>query len=270
MRLVYIDEAGISNISDEPYVVVAGFILNADQDWQAIDRHLKSLMRKHLPEVHRYNGIFHALDIFHGKRSFNRHSWPPSRREALLLDLAGVPAKFHLPVVFGYVDRKVAAESLGQLPSGARMGDSIHLLYGIAFRHLAQSIEWWMKNNAQSEVSIMMVEDTKDMRGVAKAFHYGYSNTEVDTYFEEIAVKGRRRERFEPRHIVDAVYFAQKKESPMLQVADVCAFAIKRALMNRSDTAKYFEVLKQQLVLPPAEDLPYVVRIPNSMVSIVE
>ena len=33
MRLVYLDEAGISNPVQEPFLVVAGIVVNADQDW---------------------------------------------------------------------------------------------------------------------------------------------------------------------------------------------------------------------------------------------
>ena len=50
MRLVYLDEAGVSNQEQEPFLIVAGVIIDADQDWRSLDCHLKSLARKYLPE----------------------------------------------------------------------------------------------------------------------------------------------------------------------------------------------------------------------------
>jgi hypothetical protein len=63
-----LDESGTSNPEQEPFLVVSGAIINADQDWLNLDRHLKSIMRRRLPEDLRYTGIFHAKDIWHGEK----------------------------------------------------------------------------------------------------------------------------------------------------------------------------------------------------------
>ena len=49
MRLAYLDETGDSNLDHEPYLVVAGVILDGDQDWQPLKRHLESIARRYLP-----------------------------------------------------------------------------------------------------------------------------------------------------------------------------------------------------------------------------
>ena len=94
VRLVYLDESGTSNPEQEPVLVVAGVIVNADQDWLGLDRHLKSIMRKRLPED-LSTGIFHAKDIWHGEKKFYRAKWPLTKRMEIISDLAAIPAKFH-------------------------------------------------------------------------------------------------------------------------------------------------------------------------------
>lgn len=43
VQLVYLDEAGISNRTHEPYLVVAGVIVNADKKWKELEQHLYAL-----------------------------------------------------------------------------------------------------------------------------------------------------------------------------------------------------------------------------------
>jgi len=40
VRVAYLDEAGISKPAEEPYCVVAGILVNADEQWKAVERHL--------------------------------------------------------------------------------------------------------------------------------------------------------------------------------------------------------------------------------------
>jgi hypothetical protein len=49
MRLIYLDEAGVSK--HEPIAVVAGAIINADRSLIAIEDYLDSLIEKHIPAL---------------------------------------------------------------------------------------------------------------------------------------------------------------------------------------------------------------------------
>ena len=42
MRLIYLDEAGISNIKQEPFVTMAGIIVHGDSQLRDVERRLKS------------------------------------------------------------------------------------------------------------------------------------------------------------------------------------------------------------------------------------
>ena len=48
---------------------------------------------------------------------------------------------------------------------------------------------------------------------------------------------------FPLKKIVDVPYFAEKAESPPLQLADLCAYLIMRHLLRRSDSQEFFELI---------------------------
>jgi hypothetical protein len=56
--------------------------------------------------------------------------------------------------------------------------------------------------------------------------------------------------------IVDTVHFAEKGYSSPLQLADVCAFAIKRHLMKTPENDRFYLALKKWQILLPKEELP--------------
>jgi hypothetical protein len=61
------------------------------------------------------------------------------------------------------------------------------------------------------------------------------------------AAVGTKTKIFHSRHIIDTVHFAGKSESAPLQIADACAFVIKRHLMEKEDAATFFGTLRPQL-----------------------
>lgn len=248
VRLVYLDEAGISNPNQEPFLVVAGVILNADQDWQALDRHLKSLMRKWLPNEMRRTGIFHAKDIWHGAKEFRRDQWPLPKRMSILEDLVAIPSRFHLPVVHGFIERLPAMATLQQKDPRLPASTVANLIHSSAFIGAAASADMWMEQNARNEVAMLIAEDTGRVKEALKMFHDGYRQDYVDSYFAEIAIKDYPKNVFKTRNIIDAVHFASKAESPLLQIADTCAFFIKRVLQGNADAKAYFDVFSSQMV----------------------
>lgn len=72
VRFVHLDEAGIANPDHEPYVVVAGPVINADRDWKRIEEHLSGLADEFAPPGTREEFFFHATDLFSGGK-FRHH-----------------------------------------------------------------------------------------------------------------------------------------------------------------------------------------------------
>lgn len=88
MRLVYLDEAGISNLAQEPFLVVAGVAINADLQFKDIESHLDGLVQKHIPEEKRDGIVLHSMELFHGTKRFPKEEWPLEKRLEILDDLA--------------------------------------------------------------------------------------------------------------------------------------------------------------------------------------
>jgi hypothetical protein len=80
VRLVYLDEAGISNPREEPILVVAGIIVHGDDQWKNLEQEILSLRGEYIPEQFREGFVFHATELFSGGKFFNRESWPKQIR----------------------------------------------------------------------------------------------------------------------------------------------------------------------------------------------
>jgi len=69
VRLAYVDEAGISNPTHEPWVVVAAILVNADTQLIHLERSLDKLLMRYIPPNLRDRLIFHAAELFNGTKS---------------------------------------------------------------------------------------------------------------------------------------------------------------------------------------------------------
>lgn len=251
MRLAYLDEAGISNIEHEPYLVVAGVILDGDQDYQPLERHLKSIARRYLPAEDRAAFVFHAKDIWHGGKYFDRERWPLQIRMQILREVVSIPQKFHLPIVVGAVPRLLfREESLRQAPNTTheRIDAWAH---AEAYLQAMWEIEEWMKRTTRNEVVMIIAEDTPRVKGILKEVHSNVSDDGLEYDHENYDAENEGV--LTAQHVVDTVHFAEKAHSALLQIADACAFVIKRALMGKPDQANLFSALSSQLVSPPRD-----------------
>lgn len=104
MRFIYVDEAEIS--AHEPYAVVVGVAVHADQQWKLLERCLRDLIPDEIPQSQRAKFYFHATELFSGGRTFDRASWPKEKRWALLESIVSIPRKFNVPISFGFMRKK--------------------------------------------------------------------------------------------------------------------------------------------------------------------
>ncbi len=240
VRMVYLDEAGISNPEHEPFIVVAGVIIHADCQWKAIEAHIRSLVADFIPQSDQDGFVFHATELFSGGKYFDRDVWPRCIRWQILDELVAIPRKFDLPISCGVQNRSVLAAQLTEL-SLAHQTALGHL---VAFSHFVVWVERWMKAKSPAEVALLIAEDHPEVRQLIK------DAQEVAKDPKKVAVYGLRND-FEDlplTKIVDTVHFASKAHSIMLQLADACAFAIKRKAMKKSDSKRFFEPLASQII----------------------
>lgn len=243
VRIAYLDEAGLSNPLQEPYLVVAGIILHADEHWRPLEEHLRSIGTRYLPDERK--PLFHAKDIFHGTGLFDRVKWPDrwprARRWELLSELCEIPRKFELPVVFGYSQRERLRKRIMEQYPSIKEAKAHQVIHADAFTKAVIGVESWMRLSPNRNESVMIIaEDSPKIRGLLKFFHSGYTDRYAKVSEEDAKI-------FHSNHIIDTVHFAAKRESMPLQIADACAFVIKRYLMEKPDSVSFFDVLRPQL-----------------------
>jgi hypothetical protein len=75
-----------------------------------------------VPPEFRDGIVFHARDIFHCVKRFDRDKWPRDRRSIILTELARIPVEFDVPVVIGMIEKKRHSWP-GQKPEGVDASD---------------------------------------------------------------------------------------------------------------------------------------------------
>jgi Protein of unknown function (DUF3800) len=180
VRLVYLDEAGVSNPKQEPVLVVAGVIVNPDRQWKELEAYFRSLAHQLFPNDDPYRFVFHAKDIFHGSGAFDRKHWPRNERMKILGQLAQVPRLFELPVVAGILDRIKAEQELAKVSPTTTNKSRHNFIHMHAFINAVQRVQYWMEKNAPEETAMLIAEDTPEIKSALKNVHEGYTDATFD------------------------------------------------------------------------------------------
>jgi hypothetical protein len=218
VRIIYADESGRGRPDEEPHFVVACAITHPDTQWQRLRRHYADLAN----DVFDLTGddrldeyVFHAKDIWHGSGDFNRSQFSLSARMKILNRLSLVPALYDIPICLGILDRASLEKESGTAKEARQIE------HALAYAFALQYVDTWMAENCPGEVAMVTAEDTDEVKETIGFFHDGAKKLdEFDDFYD--------RGTFVTRTIVDAVNFAPKHTSPLLQIADHCAFLAKR------------------------------------------
>ena len=103
-----------------------------------------------------------------------------------------------------------------------------------------ESADLWMREYASAEVATLIAEDTHDVKETIQSFHQGYTNPDGSTQFEGRPI-------FRTFHIVESVLYAKKQDALLLQLADHCAFIVKRKLMDRPEFEELYWKIEPQI-----------------------
>lgn len=236
VRFVYLDESGISN-PDEKYIVVAGVIIDGDKHWKLIEKHLAELVGRFIPEAEQEGFFFHATDIHHGSGLTPRDRYGRDLRITMLRELCEIPLKFSLPVVAGFIKW---SELEANMPS-VRRHEQVITGQAIASCQCAASAEVFMRTQTdKGEIARLIYENNDNARSLIREAH-NYLRTPKSLLRAEQS--GRDLSKILPfRRIVGAAGFEEKLDTSLLQVADACAFAIRRQLMAVDKEAYFLSI----------------------------
>jgi hypothetical protein len=173
VRIAFLDESGRS--APEKIIVVAGVVVHGDRSYRKVEEALRQLVADTIPTGDRDGFLFHATDLFHGKRYFKpRETWPRERRYPILERLAAFPRAFSLPVVFGHVvkaehrQEPEIAQHIEQQPEKDRPIDLLKIEHLAAFTRAVINIERQMSRFPRDEICMLVVEDTDQVKPLVK------------------------------------------------------------------------------------------------------
>ena len=248
MRVAYLDEAGISNPLHEPIMTVAGVVVHGDKQFKAVEIYLEALAQEYVPN-RRSNFCFHAYEIFGGVKSFDRKLWPLEKRLEILDRLANIPKKFDLPVIHCSMDRSAVKATTGGTSSNHLLEQVTH---AHAFFFCTVQIEILLRATTPDEVAILVAEDRDQVRKMLRFMHdvfRGKPDDRIKNFIPDFSEMIAPFDKFIPfERVVDRIHFSQKKESSLLQIADVCAFAVKRKIMGAPHCDRLYKPIAEQFV----------------------
>jgi hypothetical protein len=68
VRIAYLDEAGTSSETAEPFLVVGGVLIQGDNDWYPVEANANQIIKNYVPASLRDGFSFHATHLFGGNK----------------------------------------------------------------------------------------------------------------------------------------------------------------------------------------------------------
>ena len=247
VRYVYLDEAGTA--AHEPLTVEAGIIIKPDAVWKAVEDRMADLIRTHVPEEYRDGFVFHAKDLFGGGKYKN--GWDLAGRLALLEAFAAIPGDFELPLCVGTARRGAMLEAVGPVEGRKASMKPEEMDHCLAFLCCISAADTYLREDTpHDEIAHLAVEDCDRMRRFLDRVYERVKNDprtlELGVHYENIREDGkppRAVAKLSVSKIMDGPHFVTKARSPMLQLADMCAFVFRRHLSGQSHSERLIEAL---------------------------
>ncbi len=225
VRVLYLDESGIGKITNDPIVVVAGVVVHADTQWGPLASKLEKLLSEAVPLGVKRPQHLHAKDIFHGSGEFPRETWDQARRNQLLHAVGSLVGEYNLPVVWSAADRGTHARKHPDDTPAQQLGD-IYTICAVGCFMQAEAFMRQSHNDAEV-CSIVMEQNHELQKGIPGMVAALKNPVEA---FGELEPGW---ERIMPlRKLIDTPACQPKTASSILQLADYCAFAIKRVMQG--------------------------------------
>lgn len=245
MLLVYLDESGIGDIKLERYVVVAGVIVEADQ-YEAVKQKIEAVRDKYVPEEYRNGFVFHATDLFQGsEKRISRAEFPTEQRHNALEALISIVDEMNLPVALAHHDREVVCRDRPEMSKR----EAAVFTQGIAATSCLLLVESHAQRHAHPSTNVLVTYENNDQaRGLVKEMHKMMRDATNLAKLADARDAARVSKVVPLKRVIDTARFAEKSQEPLLQLADVCAYFIKRRLMQREDSMRFLDRIMKQLL----------------------
>lgn len=221
VRALYLDESGIGKLSKDPILVVAGVLIHADTQWRPLAEELKAILDRNTPHGVARPKYLHAKDIYHGSNEFNRQDWSEAVRQKILYELSRILIDFDLPVVWCAVDRNTAFKSDPERHTPVHVRDCYS---ACALACFMQAEAFMRQLPSADEVASVTLEENKELqKRLPELLEF------AEQANDKVGLLEGWRDFMPFTRLIDRPNSQPKSGSSILQLADYCAFAIKRA-----------------------------------------
>lgn len=227
MRIAYLDESGVGDIKKEPDTVVAGVIIQPDTQLRPVERRLAEVRDKFILEEDRKGFIFHAKDLWHGSGATPRERYALDVRWKIMRALADVVIEERIPFVCHAWSRTFSRKPTDP---NYTISDYTRFAQGMAFANCLNQVEEYLYSLATNELCVVVCENNENAKKLIRHLHqltHGQPNEQLLNELKRVAPF---------KSFFDAVHFVEKKDAPILQLADLGAFIIRRYFRSDSQT----------------------------------
>jgi hypothetical protein len=235
--LLYLDEAGTS--SPEPHSIYAGVLIKSS-DWRKVEREIERVIDLHVPAAIRKGFVFHGKEVFNGGRTVDRSMWPLGARLAFFADFVSIPFRLDCPIAIGKTCRNSKADFALDLAT------ELEFQNVMAFTGCLQQADKCVRYfSPPGQICVAVAEDNPPMRRLVAAAFLAARNAAPLRLLPEHTMDGKGA-LLETRSFVDVIHFVPKHGSPMLQLADACAFVMRRFLAAQDHGERLFLAMTGQ------------------------
>lgn len=243
MLYVYLDESGIGDIQNEKHVIVAGVIVQAEQQ-DAVQKRIEEVRDKYVPEKYRKDFVFHAADLFQGsKKVMSREAFPTAQRRDALEELIAIASELKLPIVQAWHSREDVGRAFPDLDAKG----AVVRAQAIAATSCMLTVEAFTQRYAlDSTQALITYENNDQAKSLVNVMHNDMQKP--DTLRRLDPRDAEKMKKLIPlKRVLEATRFAEKGEAPILQLADVCAYFIRRRMTGRMDSMRFLGHIMNQL-----------------------
>lgn len=219
MKVCYADESGTG---DEPIATMVGIIVDSQrmhvtkEHWQSLLSGLSRIVGRPLAEIH-------TRDFYSGNGVW-RNIDGPNRAQVITTVFEWLADRKHR-VVYSAIrkDEYTRLRSAGQIP------DELNTIWRCLGFHLILSIQKRFQREAKCKGNTIFIFDNEERERMRFTDLIRNPPAISDAYY----AKSRSQHRLD--QIIDVPYFGDSTEVPLIQVADIVAFFIRRYAEIKED-----------------------------------
>ena len=229
VRFLFVDEAGTS--AREPVTVVVALIAHADEHVMSAEALVHETLGG-VPPQHKEGFVFHATQVYNDKKY--QKDWSMTDRLILLREIMTIPRRIGMGIAVSAVWRNGIDISKHALKLGITNCQFDHMqAFGLCMAVADRNIR---RNAGPREVATIVAEDVPEMRKFLKKAVNDLTDRPTHLGPEGLRLTERDKQagynvqsgELRITRIRKAIHFVGKADDPLVQVADACAYGIRR------------------------------------------